>query len=66
MKPLKQFVDFIKEGIVKKQMPDKSRSKSLVMESHDAYAFLMKIIKEVGLDDNNANQIIKNSYDSWN
>ncbi|MFH0831832.1 MAG: hypothetical protein V1886_03130 [archaeon] len=63
MKPLKQFSDFLKEGIVKKQSPDKKRANSLKGESEDAYNFLMEVINKIGVNDNNANYIVKNAYD---
>ena len=63
MKPIRPFEDFIKEGIVKKQSPDKSRAKSLVEESEKARIFLAEVVREIGVNNENANQIIKNCYD---
>lgn len=63
MKPIKNFQDFIKSGTVKKQSPDVSRALSLMKDSEREYSFLMEIIKKIGVDDNNANTIIKVSYD---
>jgi len=63
MRPLKEFDEFTKEGIVKKQSPDVSRSNSLVKESKKSYNFLMEIVKKIGINDENSNNIIKNAYD---
>lgn len=63
MRPLRSFNEFIMNGIVKRQSKDKSRANSLIKESEDAYKFLIKIVKEIGLSDKNANYIVKNSYD---
>ncbi|MBU1245659.1 MAG: hypothetical protein KKH88_02925 [Nanoarchaeota archaeon] len=63
MKPLRNFNEFVKEGIVKKQSPDKSRVNSLKKESKKSYNFLIDIIKKIGINNSNANNIIKNAYD---
>lgn len=63
MKPIKQFGEFIREGIVKKQTPDKSRAEFLVNESKRSYSFLLDSLKKIGITDNNANDYIKSCYD---
>lgn len=63
MKPLKTFDEYIKEGTAKKQSPDKMRARSLIAESADSYKILLSFIEKMGLDDNNANHVIKNAYD---
>jgi len=63
MKPLKQFSEFLKEGIIRRQSPDKERAIFLVSESEDAYKFLIEMVKKVGIDNSNANTFIKNAYD---
>src|SRR3989344_6743500 len=63
MKPLKSFEDCIKEGTAKKQSPDKLRARSLLLESEKSYKLLLSFVKNMGLDDNSANHIIKNAYD---
>ena len=63
MKDLKQFNEFIRMGIVKKQSPDKSRSKFLIMEAEQGYAYLLKLIKTMGVENQNANDYVKNCYD---
>ena len=63
MKPLRQFKDFLDEGIVKKQSPDKKRADSLISESNEAYHFLMEVVDKIGVNGNNVNYIVKNAYD---
>ena len=63
MKDLKQFEEFIRTGIIKKQSPDKSRSKFLVMEAEQGYTYLLKLIKTMGIENRNANDYVKNFYD---
>jgi len=63
MKPVKDFNEYIKEGTVKNISPDKSRSYSLVQDSSKDYNFLVKIINNMEITNENANHIIKSSYD---
>ena len=63
MKPLKSFEDYVKEGVAKKQSVDKSRAMSLLIESESSYRLLLSFVKNMGLDNNSANHVIKNAYD---
>lgn len=63
MKPIKYFEEFIHAGIVKQQAPDRSRAQFLSQESEKAYSFLKKMVKQMGIHDENANSIIRLSYD---
>ncbi len=63
MIPLKTFNEYINEGTARKQSPDKHRARSLINESEDSYKILLSFIKKMGLNDNNANHVIKNAYD---
>lgn len=63
MMPLKTFDEYLREGTAKRQTPDKLRCKSLITESIDSYKILLFFIEKIGLDDNNANHVIKNAYD---
>ena len=63
MKAIKQFEEFIKEGIVKKQSPDKSRAEFLLKESEKSYGLLLKKIKVLSVDDESANDFVKSCYD---
>jgi len=55
----KKFEEFIKEGIVKKQTPDKSRAEFLIKESENAYKILLMKIEKLGISDDTANDLIK-------
>ncbi len=63
MRSIKNFLEFVEEGIVKKQSPDMKRSASLIKESKNSYCVLLEIIKKIGISDKNSNNIIKNAYD---
>lgn len=63
MKHVKDFEDYIKQGIAKKQFPDIARAKALVEESVEAYDILKGYIETAKISDKNANHIIKNAYD---
>lgn len=63
MKHIKEFEEYLDEGIAKKQTPDPLRAKSLVEESDEAYDILKSYIKNMGITDKNANHLIKNAYD---
>ncbi|HRZ85556.1 MAG TPA: hypothetical protein P5277_02135 [Candidatus Paceibacterota bacterium] len=63
MKAIKEFKEFIKEGIVKRQSPDKSRSEFLIKEAEQDYNYLLELIKKIGISDVNANNYVKNCYD---
>jgi len=63
MKPVKQFDEFIEAGVVKRQSPDKSRSKFLLIEAEQDYAYLLELIKKIGIGNHNANDYVKKCYD---
>ena len=63
MKKLKKFDEFIQIGIVKKQSRDKSKSKFLFMEAKQGYSYLLKLIKTMGVENQNANEYVKSCYD---
>lgn len=63
MMPLKTFGEYLKEGTARKQSPNKLRARSLISESEDSYKILLSFVKKIGIDDSNANHIIKNAYD---
>lgn len=63
MRPVRTFKEYLEEGVVKKQSQDFSRARSLVKESENSYRFLKEVIGKIGISDDNANSIIKNSYD---
>lgn len=63
MKNLKDFKEFLKEGTVRKQFPDKVRAKDLMEESDRKYDFLKVILNKIGINNKNANDIIESCYD---
>jgi len=63
VRAVRDFSEFIAEGIVKKQSPDKSRAEFLIRSSQNSYLFLQEMIKKININDNNANDYIKSCYD---
>ena len=63
MTGLKKFDEYAEEGTAKRQSPDKNRAVSLIAESEDSYKILLSFVEKMGLDNNNANHVIKNAYD---
>ena len=63
MKPIKQFNEFIRERIVKKQSIDRSRAEFLLKESENSYNNLLEKIQKINQTDRNANDYIKSCYD---
>lgn len=63
MRAIKSFDEFIEEGIAKKQSPDKSRANFLINEADTSLEGLNERIKKIGINEKNANSIIKDSYD---
>jgi len=63
MKAVRDFKDFLKEGIVKRQGADKSRAEFLIRGSEQDYQAILKMIKKLEINDENANTYIKNCYD---
>ncbi|SRR3989338_587834 len=63
MRTLKSFDECVKQGIVKKQSPNKSRAEFLIKESEQNYSFLLEMLKKIGLNDKSANNIVKVCYD---
>ena len=63
MRPVKQFDEFLSIGIVKRQSPDKSRAKFLLIETEQDYDYLFEVIKAMGIGNHNANDYVKKCYD---
>jgi len=63
MKVLKTFRYFIENKIVKKQFPDKLRSEDLIKEAERKYNSLKVFLEKIGLEDENANDIVESCYD---
>ena len=60
---MRDFEDFIKQGIVKIRSPNKSLANDLIQESERKYNSLMNLINKIGISDENANDVIESSYD---
>jgi len=63
MKAIKNFNEFIKENIAKKQSIDKSRANFLINEAGMSFATLLELFEKIELTDSNANLFIKSCYD---
>ena len=63
MKAIRNFDEFIKEKIVKKQNRDKSRAEFLIKEAENSYNNLLDKIHKIKLNNNNANDFVKSCYD---
>lgn len=63
MKAIRNFDEFIKEGIVKLQSPDTPRAEFLIKEAEQSYAYLLKLIEKIGISEENANDYVKKCYD---
>ena len=63
MKPIKNFNEFIKQGVVKKQSPDKSRAEFLINEAKNSFEVLNEKVGKIGINNKTANSIIKDCYD---
>lgn len=59
----KEFSFYIKEGIVKKISIDRARAEFLVNESQNSMEGLNERLEKIGINDKNANSIIKDCYD---
>ena len=60
---MKNFKDFINIGIIKKVSLNKSKARDLFQESERKKASLEKILKLIGLSEENANDIVEYCYD---
>ena len=63
MNHIKEFEEYLKKGIAKKQTPDMNRANALIEESAESYDILKEDIAKKGVTDRNANHLIKNAYD---
>ena len=59
----KKFREYINEGIIRRIIPDKEKSKYLAEEAEKSFRGLSKRIKLMGIDEDNVNSIIKDIYD---
>lgn len=60
---MKSFENYIKKGIVKRRSPNKNRAENLLLEANRKLRQIERNIKRVGIDDENANDVIEACYD---
>jgi len=60
---MKKFEEFLKERVVRKQFPDRARANDLIEESKRKLKNLKRIIEKMGIDDENSNNLVEDSYD---
>src|SRR3989344_6221907 len=60
---LRNFEDFLKDGVVKRQRIDLSRSESLEEEAEKRKAFLKEMSDRIAISDSNANYFVETAYD---
>ncbi len=63
MKPLLEFEEYMKKGIVKKQRLDLPRANFLIEEANKSFLGLKRMVKALGIDELNANSVIKDCND---
>jgi hypothetical protein len=63
MKPAKTFDEYIKEMTIKRISIDKSKAEFLINESKNSLEGLKERIEMIGINNRNANSIIKDCYD---
>ncbi len=63
MKLPKEFEYYVQEGIIRKFAPDKPRAEFLIKESEISLEGLKERVQIIGINDKNANSIIKDCYD---
>ena len=63
MRTIKNFEEFIKENIVKKQSPDYPRANFLIEESAKSYALLIRLQEKLELNNDTSNLFVKSCYD---
>ena len=59
----REFEYYLQKGIVRKSSSDKPRAQFLIKESETSFLGLRERIKIIGINDKNANSIIKDCYD---
>lgn len=60
---MKEFKEFLIEGVVKKQYPDRQRAKDLIGEANRKFKSLKRTVERASLDDENSNDIVEDCHD---
>lgn len=63
MRAIRDFKEFVREGIAKEQTPDKSRAGFLINETEKSYNLLLIKIEKIGVTNDTANDLVKSCYD---
>ncbi len=63
MKPLREFREFLEQGIAKKRTPDLNRASSLIDDAEKRRAFLQQMETSMGITDDDANYYVEAAYD---
>jgi hypothetical protein len=63
MRVIKNFEEFLEEGVVKKQSSNPSRAKFLKQEAKQNYEYLLTSVEKIKITDKNANNYVKQCYD---
>lgn len=61
---MKQFEEYIRDGIVRKVAKNKERAKSLIEESQRKMVSLKERLEKIGIKDENANDYVEYGYDT--
>ncbi|OGJ17910.1 hypothetical protein A3K73_02795 [Candidatus Pacearchaeota archaeon RBG_13_36_9] len=59
---MKEFNDFLIEGVAKKQYPDKQRARDLIDGSEKKFKNLIRTIEKIGIDAQNSEDIIEDCH----
>lgn len=59
----RDFEEYLSKGIIRRCLAEKPRAKFLVNESDKSLRGLKKRLEMMGIDDDNANSIVKDCYD---
>lgn len=59
---MKSFKEYLEKRVIKKQSPNIARATDLIEESERKYRVLRDIIAKIGLNGDNANDIIESCY----
>lgn len=60
---MNQFEEYVQQGIIKKCSVNKPRAEFLIAEAEKSLKGLHKRVEVMGIDEDNANSIIKDCYD---
>ena len=63
MRPLRDFEEFLREGIVKIKVPDIARATSLIKESEKRKMFIDEMHTKLKVTNENADYFVENAYD---